>query len=180
MGVQVCLWTLSIRLNILFEKIIFNLQIYKLDSGKEEDTKMRIRNIQDEMREFCDTNIDKINWSSLASHQDQIVELVSTLSCAPLLLPRECQSLANLSQLARNPELQQKALDLWKDVLHNRKVAQAIKQFQNVEKSFREWRHNMNKGLPPHEKEIESFLWLMWLSKTSVLSTLLILICRVK
>ena len=155
----------SVFVNFAYQVEIFMTQPRDLltvkFSGNEEETKLKIRLIQEEMRQFCDTHIDQISWSSLASHQHQVVTLVSTLSCAPLLLPRECQSLANLAQLARKQELQQKALDLWKEVLLKRKVAQAIKQFENVEKSFKEWRQNMNKGLPPHEKEIESFLWLM-------------------
>ena len=57
--------------------------------------------------ELCDCALEDIDWSQLASHQLQVLQLVSSLSCAPLLLPRECQSLANLSQLAR--------LEDWKD-----------------------------------------------------------------
>ena len=129
--------------------------------GEEEDVKLQINIIQSEMRNLCDTSIERIHWTDLAEYQDQVLDLVSTLSCAPLLLPRECQSLANLAQLARNEGLVDKAKHLWKEVLERRKVSQALKQYGKVEQLFKDWKPNLMKALTPNEKEIEHFLWLM-------------------
>ena len=71
------------------------------ESGEEEDTKLEIRSRQEEMRGLCDNALEDIDWSQLALLQLEVVRLVETLSSASLLLPRECQSLANLSHLAR-------------------------------------------------------------------------------
>ena len=68
---------------------------------EEDDVKAEIRELQDRMTEACDTEVEQIDWALLASCQERILAKVQTLSTAPLLLPRECQSLANLSQLAR-------------------------------------------------------------------------------
>ena len=132
-----------------------------LFSGEEEDVKLRINAIQSEMRNICDTSLDRINWTGLVEYQDQVLDLVTTLSCAPLLLPRECQSLANLAQLARKEVLVEKAQHLWKEVLERRKVSQALKQYGKVEQLFKDWKPNLMKALTPNEKEIENFLWLM-------------------
>ena len=70
-------------------------------TGEEDDTKLEVRRIQADMRAQCDTALEDIDWATLTSLQHSLVRLVETLSSAPLLLPRECQSLANLAQLAR-------------------------------------------------------------------------------
>ena len=70
-------------------------------TGEEEDTKLEIRRRQEDMRLLCDRPLEDIDWAALASLQLEVVELVESLSSAPLLLPRECHSLANLAQLAR-------------------------------------------------------------------------------
>ena len=70
-------------------------------TGEEDDTKLEVRRIQADMRDLCDVALEQIDWAQLTSLQHRLVGLVETLSSAPLLLPRECQSLANLAQLAR-------------------------------------------------------------------------------
>ena len=70
-------------------------------TGEEEDTKLEIRRRQEDMRLLCDRPLEDIDWAALAALQLEVVELVESLSSAPLLLPRECHSLANLAQLAR-------------------------------------------------------------------------------
>ena len=70
-------------------------------TGEEDDTKLEVRRIQADMRAQCDTALEDIDWTKLTSLQHSLVSLVESLSSAPLLLPRECQSLANLAQLAR-------------------------------------------------------------------------------
>lgn len=67
----------------------------------EDEVKAEIQELQTRMTEACDTEVERIDWAMLTRHQEQVLEKVQTLSTAPLLLPRECQSLANLSQLAR-------------------------------------------------------------------------------
>ena len=70
-------------------------------TGEEDDTKLEVRRIQADMRDLCDVALEQIDWAQLTSLQHRLVGLVETLSSAPLLLPRECHSLANLAQLAR-------------------------------------------------------------------------------
>ena len=69
--------------------------------GDEETAKSEIRKLQASMIKECSNQVELINWSSLVNYQQQIVEHVQQLSSRQILLPRECQSLANLSQLAR-------------------------------------------------------------------------------
>ena len=71
------------------------------ETGEEEEVKAEVRKLQARMTEACDTEVELIDWALLTSCQEEVVAKVQTLSTAPLLLPRECQSLANLSQLAR-------------------------------------------------------------------------------
>ena len=71
------------------------------ETKAEDNVKAEIRELQARMTEACDTEVEQIDWALLTSCQEQLLAKVQTLSTAPLLLPRECQSLANLSQLAR-------------------------------------------------------------------------------
>ena len=132
-------------------------------------------------RRCCDVALEEIDWAQLTSLQHRLVVLVETLSSAPLLLPRECHSLANLAQLARysiqiklsdtpyncrhygfrNSSVVEEALKIWKATVEMRKVSQAIKQYRQAEKLFTEWRLNRETGLRPSQKEVEQFLWLM-------------------
>lgn len=130
-------------------------------SGAEEEIKSRIRALQLGMVAACEASPARVDWAALARAQEKVVAAVGGLACAPLLLPRECQSLANLAQLARRPHLLTQALELWLEVLHRRKIKQAIKQFEQIQQSFKDWRKNLEKGLQPHDREIENFLWLM-------------------
>lgn len=145
----------------LFEGWGFKCICPLCESGLEEDIKLRIRAIQEEMRDKCNTCVDEIDWMSLAECQVNVVDLVSQLSTAPLLLPRECQSLANLGQLARNRHFKEKALELWKEILMKRRVKQAMIQFKKIENLFDDWKKTFDRKLRPDEEEIEKFLWLM-------------------
>ena len=139
---------------------IFSVGIVTV-AGAEEELKSRIRALQLGMVAACEASPARVDWAALARAQEEVVAAVSGLACAPLLLPRECQSLANLAQLARLPHLLTGALELWQEVIHRRKIKQAIKQFEQIQQSFKDWRKNLEKGLQPHDREIENFLWLM-------------------
>ena len=55
----------------------------------------------------------------------------------------------------------EEALRVWKATVEMRRVSQAIKQYQQAERLFTEWRLNRETGLRPSQKEVEQFLWLM-------------------
>lgn len=131
------------------------------ESGSEDDLKSEIRNIQKEMISECDISIDEIDWVSMAHHQEQIVEIVKKLSAAPLLLPRECNSLVNLAQLARKSQLQDKALIIWENAIDKLKIEKSRETFNSVTIQLKEWSINLKNQFFPHRNEVERFLWLM-------------------
>ena len=59
------------------------------------------------------------------------------------------------------PDVRAKAMKLWKETLNRRKVGHALKQYELVEKSFKQWEITLDKKLLPQVEEIEKFLWLM-------------------
>ena len=61
----------------------------------------------------------------------------------------------------RFPDVQERALKLWKETLDRRKVVQAVRQYKDVEQLFMQWKVALNKKLQPQTEEIEKFLWLM-------------------
>ena len=82
--------------------------------GGEEQTRTRVRSLQDQMRSLCEQEPEQLDWSALARLQGEVVGQVQGLVCAPILLLRECQSLVHLCQLARDREGVEGAVEEWR------------------------------------------------------------------
>lgn len=139
----------------------FQCRCFLCESRSEDDLKLNIRNIKKEMILECEKSIDEIDWCLMALHQEKILDNVQKLSCAPLLLPRECQSLVNLAQLARKAQLQEKALDLWRMVIDKLNIERTRENYKMAKVQLSEWSSNLKNKSRPHRCEIEIFLWLM-------------------
>jgi len=139
----------------------FNCECTLCTSEEEDDLKLSIRCLQEEMIHECDQSIDHIDWDRLAQLQRQVVTSVSHLSCAPMLLPREYQSLAHLSHLGRDEELLELGLEEWENLVKTLQIKRAETEMESVKTKLTEWKQNLKKKLPPHEKEVKEFLWLM-------------------
>jgi hypothetical protein len=127
----------------------------------EEDLKQQIRELQSEMTSECDQTLDHIDWDRLSQLQLKLIHLVRQLTCAPLLLPREYQSLVHLAQLGRDRQVVEWAMEEWKELVDKLNVKRALSEYNSVVKKLEEWKQNLKKKLPPHEKEIKEFLWLL-------------------
>ena len=111
------------RQQMLIGRWDFTCQCRLCVTGDEDETKLKISAAKDEMRKIGDLQtipLDKIDWTKLAEYQDEIVDLVKSLSSDPPLLT-ECLSLANLAQLSRNLDLLHKACNLSKEVAEESK-----------------------------------------------------------
>jgi len=128
---------------------------------KEEKLKSEIRKIQQEMTQECDRNPALVNWKTLCSLQKEILDLVSQLASAQLLLFREYQSLVNLSQLARNQTQLNQALEAWRQLLERLNVERAWKDYQSCLDKLELYRGFLKTDNPPNDSEIRQFLWLM-------------------
>jgi len=133
-------------------------------TGEEENARETVRGLQEEMRSLCDTHPDQIDWRSLWQLQNKVVELVESLSCAPILLLRELHSLANLAQLAREKEGVERAVEDWRNIVGAIGVPRAKRELEEAVGKYKEWSANLRQGSgekAPHQKEVETFLWLM-------------------
>ena len=97
------------------------------EDGKEEETRTKIRTLQDSMREECDHELDSIPWTRLCSLQGEVVSMVRTLVCAPILLLRELQSWIHLAQLARKEEEVEAVMVEYRDLVEKVKIGKAAR-----------------------------------------------------
>jgi len=128
---------------------------------REERTKSDIRKIQHEMTQECDRNPALVNWRTLCSLQKEIVDLVSSLVSAQLLLFREYNSLVHLAQLARDETLLRQTSEQWQQLLTELNVERAWKDYKSCLDKLDQYKGFLNKSNPPTDNEIRQFLWLM-------------------
>ena len=113
------------------------------------------------MTTACDQALEHIDWDRLCQLQVQLIQLVRQLSCAALLLAREYQSAVHLAQLGRDKMVVEWAMGEWKELVDKLQVKRAVSDHKSMAKKLEEWMQNLKKKLPPHEKEVKEFLWLM-------------------
>jgi len=130
-------------------------------TGEEEEARERVQRLQEEMRSFCDTHPDQIDWKSLWQLQNGVVESVRCLCCSPILLLRELHSLANLAQLARQQDGVERAVEDWRNIVTAIGVPRAQRELEEAIGKFEEWSASLRRGEKPHPKEVQTFLWLM-------------------
>ena len=49
----------------------------------------------------------------------------------------------------------------WKELVDKMNINRALADYNAILKKLEEWKQNLKKKLPPHEKEVKEFLWLM-------------------
>jgi len=128
---------------------------------REEQIKSDIRKIQQEMTQECDRNPALVSWKLLCSLQREIVELVSQLVTAQLLLFREYNSLVHLSQLARDKQQLKQSLEEWEVLLKDLNVDRAWKDYKSCLDKLELSVSCLESSCPPKDEEIRQFLWLM-------------------
>jgi len=138
----------------------FNPDLFEMQE-REERTKCEIRKIQHEMTQECDRNPALVNWRTLSSLQKEILDLVSSLVSAQLLLFREYNSLVHLAQLAREKTLLSQTLEQWEQLLKELNVERAWKDYKSCLDKLEQYSGYLTKRNPPTDNEIRQFLWLM-------------------
>ena len=139
----------------------FDCQCNECQGCIEENIKQSVREMQEEMVAECDSSLDKIDWARLAKIQARIIQQVGQLSCAPVLLHREYQSGVHLAHLARDNNMVEDFMEEWKVMVDKINITRALADYNSVLNKLEEWKQNLKKKLPPHEKEVKEFLWLM-------------------
>jgi len=129
--------------------------------AREDELKCKIVKAQKEMTKECDRNPALVNWRTLCSLQREILESVSQLHSAQLLLFREYNSLVHLSQLSRNESLLLQTLKDWEELLKKLNVERAWKDFNICKDKLKEYKPMLKTKNPPTDQEIMQFLWLM-------------------
>ena len=71
------------------------------------------------------------------------------------------ESGVHLAHLARDNNMVEDLIEDWKELVDKININRALVDYNAVLKKLEEWKLNLKKQLPPHEKEVKEFLWLM-------------------
>ena len=122
---------------------------------------VEVRELQKRMQDLASQEVDRVDWAGLADLQLQLVERVAGLPHGPALLHREYTSLCRLAQLARQADVLERARRDWAELLDRLGLHQAAAQWRQEGDRLQQWQANLHRGLQPHAKEVQQFLWLM-------------------
>jgi len=131
-------------------------------SQEEEVARGELTCLQETMAKECNQDPNGIRWTWLAELQRRVVDIVRHLAASGQLLPRELCSLAHLAHLARQQNLLDETLRVWRQEMEEGQVlSKDGNLFRETKEAVDRWKGAREACVKPGYPEIQQFPWLL-------------------